>query len=283
MLKTAISAQNPVMAAELKHQRYVIRTNRANLIWIVLALLLVAPALLMAVVYVAAGLLLPLLPEAQAIFTGMDGLAGVGWLLMFTANIALYFVVTLITLALAAGSISREKEGQTWDSLLLTDVRPHQIALGKWWASNRTLLGDHMMVAIVRLGMVTWLLVQLDLLVSQKYLLTERPSLLLLVPLLAVITFVYTGLDMAFTASLGVLSALLSRGGLLTTLLILLVRFLVMIGALALWMTTHVLLAASAGDLVLVVTAVGMAVYGLLIWAGLGLARVAVTHHAWLV
>lgn len=282
MLKTSISACNPVMAAELKHQRYVIRNNRAAIIWIVLAVLLVVPALLMSLVYSGAGLLLPFLPQAIHVLTGMDGLAGLGWLLMFTANIALYFVVTLITLGLSAGSISREKEGQTWDSLLLTAMRPHQIALGKWWASNRTLLGDHLMVAVVRLGMVIWLVVQLDLLVGQPYRSAGWVALLLLVPLLAAVTLVYTGLDMAFTASLGVLAALLSRGGILTTLLILAVRFAVMIGALVLWVTTHVLLADQAFDLVLVITGVGMVSYLLLTWAGLGLARIAVTHHAWL-
>jgi hypothetical protein len=72
-------------------------------------------------------------------------------------NFALYIVVTLVSLALAASSIGRELESHTWDNLLLTNMTARQIVQGKWWASLRTLWGDQLMVLILRLGFVAWL------------------------------------------------------------------------------------------------------------------------------
>ncbi len=43
-----------------------------------------------------------------------------------------YFVVTLVGPALAANSIASEREGKTWEAVLLTGMRPEQIARGKF-------------------------------------------------------------------------------------------------------------------------------------------------------
>jgi ABC-type transport system involved in multi-copper enzyme maturation permease subunit len=42
-----------------------------------------------------------------------------------------YFVVTLIGPALAANSIASEREGHTWEAVLLTGLRPEEVARGK--------------------------------------------------------------------------------------------------------------------------------------------------------
>jgi ABC-type transport system involved in multi-copper enzyme maturation permease subunit len=46
-----------------------------------------------------------------------------------------FFVVTLIGPALAANSIASEREGHTWEAVLLTGMRPGEIARGKFWAA----------------------------------------------------------------------------------------------------------------------------------------------------
>ena len=46
-----------------------------------------------------------------------------------------FFVVTLVGPALAANSIASEREGHTWEAVLLTGMRPAEIARGKFWAA----------------------------------------------------------------------------------------------------------------------------------------------------
>ena len=80
---------------------------------------------------------------------------------LLVMNLALYVVVTLVTLALAASSISREQAAHTWDHLLLTNMTARQIVQGKWWATLRALWGDHLMVLIsapgsCHLGRFSW-------------------------------------------------------------------------------------------------------------------------------
>ena len=74
------------------------------------------------------------------------------WLWLSIMTVAMYPVVTLITFALSANSVRREKTGHTWDYLRLTELDPQQIVIGKWWASLRALNGDHGMVMVLRLG-----------------------------------------------------------------------------------------------------------------------------------
>ncbi len=275
MRLSAAWARNPVMRAELKHQRHVIETNRAGRVWIALAVLLVVPGIIISVVYFGAALLLPFMPSARALFVDGGPLA-----VLFIVNASLYPVVTLITLSLASASIERERDGLTWDSLLLTAVEPRHIVLGKWWASTRMLLGDHVMVAVARLGVIAWIVLLLDDWAGLPPGPFDLPPEVVLLPLLAAINSVYTALDLAFTTALGVLAGLLSRGGMITSTLVLAARLAVMGGGLYLWGLTSLLLIEHPGGLYLALTAVGFAAYGLLIWGTLALARTAIAHYA---
>jgi hypothetical protein len=117
-------------------------------------------------------------------------------------NFALYIVVTLITLGLAARSISREYENGTWDSLLLTNMTARQIVQGKWWATLCSLWGDHLMVLILRLGFVTWL----DYVGSDPDL--PRPSRLIIG---LIVMSAFTIADSALSVVLGILPPVSGR------------------------------------------------------------------------
>src|SRR5690554_2055671 len=114
--------QHPVTQAELRYQWHIIENGRAGTLWIILAYVLLIPAGITSLVFFAGGLLNPFIPggihflpaEAEAL------LGGLGATLLVAMNLALYLVLTMITMALASNSISREKRGKTWDSLLLT-------------------------------------------------------------------------------------------------------------------------------------------------------------------
>jgi hypothetical protein len=56
------------------------------------------------------------------------------------------------TISLAANSISREREGQTWEMLVLTGVNARQIVRGKWWATVQRQFPRYLMLAFIRAG-----------------------------------------------------------------------------------------------------------------------------------
>jgi ABC-type transport system involved in multi-copper enzyme maturation permease subunit len=60
-----------------------------------------------------------------------------------------YFVVALIGPALAANSIASEREGKTWEAVLLTGMRPQEIARGKFMAAYTSIAMYIVMLAPV--------------------------------------------------------------------------------------------------------------------------------------
>src|SRR5690606_38761643 len=129
-------------------------------VWILVALALLAPAFIVSLVHI-----IEALTGLDLIGAAVPGQATIGNLsfgLLVTMNLALYLVVTLITMGLAASSIHREQEGHTWESLLLTTLDPRAIIYGKWWATLRALWGDHVMVCWLRFGFAAWVALQIS-------------------------------------------------------------------------------------------------------------------------
>jgi ABC-2 type transport system permease protein len=110
---------NPVLSRELRGR---IRGNRALIILVAYLSIIAAVTLL---VYAAA---------ANSFQGGIDDVeAGrvIGKTIFITVMAASLILVCVITPALTAGSISGEKERQTYDLLITTMLSPLQIALGK--------------------------------------------------------------------------------------------------------------------------------------------------------
>lgn len=206
-LSPVFTRQNPILQAEFRHQRFVIERGRVGRIWILLAALLLIPGLLTTIVYSAFAL-------ANLAFVDIpDWLAPAQPLMDFANTVLLiislstYPVVTLITLGLASNSIRREKIGQTWDVLRLTDINGNQLIFGKWWASLRALLGDHIMVTVLRIGLIAYYLVfLLPFLRAADGLPILNNTLTF--TWMALIAVIYGVLDAALTASLGVIATI---------------------------------------------------------------------------
>lgn len=212
--------QNPIIRAEFHHQRFVIRNGRVGTLWIALAAALVIPALILSVVFTAAGLAALFIPDALNIIPYVDN-SNVFVLvfgLLLTMMVAMYAVVTLVTLGLSSNSISREKQGNTWDNLRLTDIGAARIVLGKWWASLRALNGDIVMMTVIRVGFValylTSLAPALDILEAASngtvsaLVFVRSAEYLPALPVFILLTLVYGALDAGLTAALGIISAL---------------------------------------------------------------------------
>ena len=202
---------NPIFAAERRYQGYVIRTNRSSNFAIALALLLLIPALIMAVYSFFAvalfGVDLPAVPIFNEIQTTGDSLYTIGALTLVTMNLAHYLVVALISSGLAIFSVQREYRNHTWDLLVLTRVNAWQIASGKIAASLWVLRRDLMIVTMLRIGLVAFIL---DF-VRPAYPAANVPdtSQILIV---SIFVIAWTGLDMMLSVATATASALIPQG-----------------------------------------------------------------------
>jgi hypothetical protein len=222
--------RNRIARAEFRHQRHVIKTSRSGTLWIVLAVVMLLPGLLMSLVLFATTLVdRPpyFTQEPLRLFVGYtettgDYVAMIGVAAMVTMNVALYLVVILITLGLSANSVAREKLNRTWDVLLLTNVDAREMVRGKWWASLKALNGDHAMIGILRLGLVGFLIGVF----ASKLPQTPHglPTGITYVLPLALVVIAFTAIDAAFTAALGIAGALSDFPGAVTAALIFTVR-----------------------------------------------------------
>jgi hypothetical protein len=205
-ITTALSPQdNPIIQAEFRYQCFVIQRSRAGWFWILLAVLMVVPALILSLVYSVVGVLG--LGQVENFFTFPQTIHAPAAVLLVLVNLSLYPVVLLVNVSLAANSIRREKVNHTWGLLQLTRIRPMQIVLGKWVASLRALNGDYVMVMIVRVGLVamyTTILLPSYLWTLDGITVPYRLYFIGLVPLL----LLHAWVDYALTAAFGVVAAI---------------------------------------------------------------------------
>lgn len=201
---------NPIFAAERRYQGYVIRTNRSSNIAIILALLLLIPALIMAVYSFFAvtffGVDLPAVPIFNEIQTTGDSLYTIGAVTLFTMNLAHYLVVALISSGLAIFSVQREYRNHTWDLLVLTRVSAWQIACGKIAASMWVLRRDIAIVTILRIGLVAFVLDFIRPAYPDAAGLNAAQMLVISVLIIA-----WTGLDMMLSVATATASALIPQ------------------------------------------------------------------------
>jgi hypothetical protein len=67
-----------------------------------------------------------------------------------------HFVLMFRTLSLAANSISRERQNNTWDMLILTGIDARQIVRGKWAATVQRQWRSYLLLGIIRAGAIVW-------------------------------------------------------------------------------------------------------------------------------
>lgn len=274
--------QNPIIQAEFHYQRFIIRNGRVGALWIVLAALMVLPAILMSLIYSLAVVLGGILPDALRVipFVDNEGFYTISIALLLTMMIAMYSVVTLINLALAARSIQREKENRTWDNLRLTDIGAGKIVVGKWWASLRALNGDFLMVTLIRMGFVSFYLVgiapALDIienLTSANVVFTRSAIYTPYALFFLFLTAMYGILDAALTAALGILAPLPDEalGSVVGTLAVG-VRLLTMAAAAGWFALTLNLLRFNPSEALFLAVG-GLGIYLVLLYAVLAIAR----------
>ena len=205
--------RHPVAQYEAQYQNRIMENTRAGNLWVGLAYLMTYPAMLLSIAIYLGALASQIIPQSVVLsFDHSTLLLATGALIfMIAMNIALYTVVSLVTFGLAVNSISREKQGKTWDMLLLTGVDGRQLVWGKWWATVLTFWKDFALVWLMRLGMIAWLIAVTD----GEFI--YRPVIAGLSPefvylfLAAIMIAVLTLFDSMLTAALGQITALSDR------------------------------------------------------------------------
>ncbi|NDJ63259.1 MAG: hypothetical protein GYB67_19215 [Chloroflexi bacterium] len=143
---------NPVAQAEQQHQA---RAGRRRGIWLfnlmfVLALIFGAVALLLtgAVDWLAAQAGVPVADVEDALTAVLSFAALLIGMLLFAQHVLIVSQAVQVT----AGTIVREKQARTWESLILTGIDARQIVRGKWRASLRLLWAAHRRALWLRLA-----------------------------------------------------------------------------------------------------------------------------------
>src|SRR5690348_14264727 len=103
---------NPILQSEFNYQRFVIKNSRSGWVWILLAILMVVPAIAATLIFTF-GLLFGLLTPPPWVQIPGSWQASLSVILIIVA-VSLNVVVTLVTVGLAHGSIRREKDKHTW-------------------------------------------------------------------------------------------------------------------------------------------------------------------------
>lgn len=263
---------NPVYAAERRYQGYVIRTNRSSNVSIALALMLLIPALIMAVIaFVAVGLFnldLPPVPILDQIQTPLDSVYTAGVLTLITMNLAHYLVVALISSGLAIFSVQREYRNHTWDLLILTRMSAWQIAGGKIRASLWVLRRDLAIVTLLRIGLVAFVLDFVRPAYSNAAL--GIGQMLIVTALVVVWTF----LDMVLAVATATASALIPQGRVVMMPLALVARIISTFGGIV-WIgrVIHLLYAEPASSQYAVIGLLGLVVFAVLAAGALKIAE----------
>jgi hypothetical protein len=236
MLESAAFLHHPVTQAEVQYQERIMENTRAGSVWVGLAYLMTYPALLLSIVVYLSALASQIIPGSIVLTFDQNSIALVTVTLIYliAMSIALYVVVTLVTLGLSSNSISREKQGKTWDALLLTGVDARQLVWGKWWATMRTFWKDIALVWMLRLSMIVWLIVVTDGEFIYRLVVPQFSPELAYLLVGAFMVAAYTLLDAMLTAALGQIAALADRRTGIVVFLALVIRLLTLFAPLVL-------------------------------------------------
>lgn len=202
-------SDNPILRAELSHQQRELATRKWRR-WSVLFSLGLVVALLsslsLMIVLPQLSLLLRVpVRDLEEMLRGWFGTLTVmiGGLIMIH-----HLTFSVSALQLASTSIAREKQGRTWESLLLTGVDARRIVYGKWWATMQTLWQAYRPLLVLRFALALWV-GTLGATAQVTPFFTPPP--LFYIVLIAVVTAVFPLSYAAFAGTLGILASLTVR------------------------------------------------------------------------
>lgn len=128
-----------------------------------------------------------------------------------------HFGLMLHTLTLSANGIVREKQAATWEMLILTGIDARQIVRGKWLAVVQYQFPAYVMLGLLRVGAVVYLSADLSRTNANSFFVGNLNPWVLIPPpalqvlLAGIIVFLFTLVNLFFTAACGILASTESK------------------------------------------------------------------------
>lgn len=125
-----------------------------------------------------------------------------------------HFYLMFQTIALTANSITREKEAQTWELVVLTGINARQIVRGKWWATVQRQFSRYLLLGVMRAGATA--AVGISVTASFYYASNTNNGTLQLphavtVLISVVLSILFTIANLGFSAACGVMGSAVSK------------------------------------------------------------------------
>jgi hypothetical protein len=221
-MRLAVNRMPALAQAEYLHQQRSIE-NRRRRWWVVLPgrlwmLLSIFAVSFIFMVVLGEGLGLF---KLRAIPVQFRPIAFVLWIIipgfaLFPTAFVMHFGLLLRTLLWTANSVPREKVSGTWDLLLLTGVSGSAIVYNKWWATVRRAFPAYVYLAVLRAGVLFWIIEWTRLRVEFYPALAMEFNEYNLYPFsrligVLVVIFIFTLLNLPVTAAVGMLAAFVSK------------------------------------------------------------------------
>jgi hypothetical protein len=168
-----------------------------------------------------------------------------GAVLLMAVALVLHFGLMFQTLSLAANSIARERQNNTWDMLVLTGLDARQIVYGKWWAIVQRQWRNYAVLGLLRMGAIVWFSAAASRIFAYSYLyggfwfMLPNP-LHILIAGAAILAL--TLVNLGFTAACGVLASSQSERSALALVRAIILRVLTLLGVAALILAIPLLL-----------------------------------------
>lgn len=153
--------------------------------------------------------------DGSGLYLRLEAVSFGFWIVTFLAHYAIQFR----TLALATGSLARERDGNTWELLVMTGISSKAIIRGKWWAVVRHQFPSYLWLGMMRAAAILWYGFAISS-VSSSYSFSYNNAFIPVYPpplqiiVAALLIMLLTLLNLGFTAAGGMVGAALGeRGG----------------------------------------------------------------------
>jgi hypothetical protein len=116
------------------------------------------------------------------------------------------------TLSLSTNSITRERQSNNWDMLVLTGIDAREIIRGKWWATVQSMWRNYILLGSLQALLIVWAISKSNFSMFYRFRLNmnpaETPFRLLLLSIIATVFIILISLlNLGLTAACGLLAA----------------------------------------------------------------------------
>lgn len=122
-----------------------------------------------------------------------------------------YVIMALLALKIGAFTFTREKQAQTWESLVLTGIDAQHMIFAKWLGTLKVVWRVHRPLFFLRIAALLWLVIADAFLDSTFIANYDVYTLIVAIPLIIIFSLIFPALNIAIVAAFSVLASLFSK------------------------------------------------------------------------